>query len=238
MTHPLIEVCVDNAEGLAAAVAGGADRIELCAALSVGGLTPSPGLMALAARATVPVLAMIRPREGDFVYSSAEISQMVADIVAVRHAGLAGVVFGANRADATLDVAVLRELIAASKGLDMTLHRAFDLAPDPDAALETAISLGIPRVLTSGGARTAVAGRANLERLFKLAGSRVTIMPGSGITAETVSELRGLPLREVHASCAAERGVLPAMVAFGFAGATTRQTDPDRVRALRQALSD
>lgn len=238
MPGPLIEVCVDSAEGLAAAIAGGADRIELCAALAVGGLTPSAGLMALAARAPVPVYAMIRPRDGDFVYGLAEVEVMLTDIQAVRDAGLAGVVFGASCEDGTLDLAVLRDLVGASVGIGQTLHRAFDLVPDQERALQDVIALSIPRVLTSGGARAAVDGRAQLARLFDLANGAITIMPGSGINAETIHALRHLPLAEVHASCANAIAVAPAAVALGFSTPTRRQTSAAELRALRAALSD
>ena len=120
----LLEVCVDDALGLAEALAGGANRVELCAALAVGGLTPSVGLMALAARCGVPVMAMIRPRTGDFVYSPAEVSVMRADIQAVRQAGLAGVVIGASLTDGRLDPVVLADLMAGAQEMDVTLHRA------------------------------------------------------------------------------------------------------------------
>jgi copper homeostasis protein len=238
MAIPLIEICVDTAEGLAAAIEGGADRIELCAALSVGGLTPSRGLMAMAVASPVPVFAMIRPRDGDFAYSAREVAVMLADINAARDAGLAGVVFGANLADGGLDLAVLRALISAAQGMGQTLHRAFDLAPDLDQALEDAIALGIPRILTSGGAVTAIKGVAALERLCAQAAGRTMIMPGAGINARTVGALRHLPLAEIHASCASNLAVAAKAVDLGFAGPTRRQTDAAEVRALRRALAD
>lgn len=237
MSVPLIEVCVDGVEGLAAAIAGGADRIELCAALSVGGLTPSCGLMEIAARSPVPVFAMIRPRDGNFAYTTAEVDLMLADIGAARSAGLAGVVFGASNSTRTLDLPVLRELVGAAHGLGQTLHRAFDLAPDLDQALEDAIALGIPRILTSGGAATAIKGVAVLQRLFDRAVGRVVILPGSGINARTVGALRHLPLTEIHASCAIAMPVAEPAVALGFAGPTRRQTDVAELRALRAALT-
>lgn len=237
MPHPLIEVCVDSADGLAAAIDGGADRIELCSALSVGGLTPSRGLMERAARSPVPVFAMIRPRDGDFVYAARDVAVMLADIDAARNAGIAGVVFGANLPDGRLDLAVLRDLIAAAQGMGQTLHRAFDLAPDLDRATEDAIALGIPRILTSGGAITAIQGKAVLQRLFARAAGRIAIMPGSGINARTVAVLRHLPLAEVHASCSASVPVAERAVALGFAGPLRRQTDAGELRALRAALS-
>lgn len=232
-----LEVCVDTADGLAAAIAGGADRIELCAALALGGLTPSPGLMQIAGSCPVPVYAMVRPREGDFVFGPADITAMLADIAATRLAGLAGVVIGANRADGTLDLPVLQRLIEAAQGLDITLHRAFDLVPDMPAALEQVIALGIPRILTSGGARTAIDGAENLARLFEQAAGRIIIMPGAGITALSVVHLQHLPLREIHASCAAAHPVISAAVRLGFSSPERRQTDIADVLALRGALA-
>ena len=123
MARVLIEVCVDCAEGLAEAVAGGADRIELCSALEVGGLTPSVGLMRTASGCGVPVYAMIRPRAGGFGFSQEDVAVMLADIAAAREAGLAGVVLGAMRGDG-LDGAMLGTLTVAAQGMGTTLHRA------------------------------------------------------------------------------------------------------------------
>ncbi len=238
MPQPLIEICVDSPEGLAAAITGGADRIELCSALAVGGLTPSRGLMDMAAASPVPVYAMIRPRDGDFVYGASDVEVMLADIRAARDAGLAGVVYGANNPDGTLNIPVLRALAAAAHDMGQTLHRALDLAPDLDQALEDAITLGLPRILTSGGATTAIKGADRLERLFARAAGRIVIMPGSGINARTVGALRHLPLTDIHASCAISTPAAAAAVALGFSGPTRRQTDAREVRALRAALAD
>ena len=117
MTRILLEVCVDDAAGIAAAVEGGADRIELCAALGVGGLTPSAGLIALAADVALPVMAMIRPRAGDFVWAEDEVRAMLAEIEAVRGAGLAGLVIGASLPDGRLDARVLSRLVEAAQGV-------------------------------------------------------------------------------------------------------------------------
>ena len=206
MVEPVLEVCVDNPAGLAAALAGGADRIDMCAALGFGGLTPSAGLMALASKAQrrtgVPVYAMIRPRAGNFCYDDTEMAVMLADVAQARAAGLAGVVLGAGLADGGLDVGRLAGLVAAACGIGLTLHRVFDLVPDFGAALEQAVALGFRRVLTSGGTATAVQGLAELARLQVQAAGRLVIMPGAGIDADAVAVLRRrLCLREVHASC-------------------------------------
>lgn len=232
MARVALEVCVDCAEGLAAAVEGGADRIELCSALELGGLTPSTGLMRAAAGVEVPVYAMIRPRAGGFVFSTADVGVMRADIAAARGAGLSGVVLGASRPDGRLDEAVLADLAEAATGLGMTLHRAFDLAPDVAGAVELAVRLGFRRILTSGGAATAAQGVARLRETLAAAWGRVSVMPGAGITAETVGALRGLPVIEVHASCS-EAG--PA-AAPGFGA--PRRTSAAKVRALKAALVD
>lgn len=234
-----LEVCVDNPAGLAAAIAGGADRIELCSALSVGGLTPTAGFMSLAAEAPVPVYAMIRPRSGDFVYSEDELAVMERDINQARYAGLAGVVFGANRAGGELDRDVLMRLSQRAEGLGKTLHRAFDLVPDFAAAIEVAIDLGFERILTSGGAKTALEGIETLERIFEMAAGRITIMPGSGVAADTISELMiQLRLSEVHASCSRVINFEAGSVrALGFVAETEKQTDRQIVSALKHLLS-
>ncbi len=238
MTAIRLEVCVEDATGLAAAIAAGADRIELCSALALGGLTPSPGLMAMAAKAPIPVYAMIRPRAGSFVFSAEDVAQMLADIAAVKAAGLAGVVLGANSADGRLDADVLRDLRDAARPLGATLHRAFDLVPDPVQALETAIALGFDRILTSGGARTAPEGIETLTLVAERAAGRIGIMPGSGISAESVGALlQRFPFAEVHASCSSSIAEAPEAVAFGFAAAERRFTDADKVRGLKALLA-
>jgi copper homeostasis protein len=232
----VLEVCVDTAEGLAQAVAGGADRIELCAALAVGGLTPSAGLIELAARCGLPVVAMIRPRAGDFVWYEAEVAMMEAEIAAVRAAGLEGVVLGANLPDGRLDVPVLRRLVAASDGLETVLHRCIDLAPDMGKALEEAVELGFGRILTSGGETTAEAGATRIAALVAQAAGRITVMPGSGVNPGNAVMLKGLGIREIHASCSASSPMSGRVVEMGFAPPVRRQTDANAVRALRAAL--
>ncbi|PIB91189.1 copper homeostasis protein CutC [Caulobacter sp. FWC2] len=197
----LLEVCVDTPAGLAAAIAGGADRIELCSALALQGLTPAPGLMALAAEAPIPIYPMIRPRNGDFCYDAGDLDHIRRDIDAVRRYGLAGVTIGANLPDGQLDLAALEVLVEHSRGLGMTLHRAFDLVPDMAVALEAAIALGFERVLTSGGALTAQAGAEQLAELVQQADGRIAILAGAGVRPSNVAELvKRTGVREVHGS--------------------------------------
>ncbi|RWX79386.1 copper homeostasis protein CutC [Neorhizobium lilium] len=234
----VLEVCVDSAEGLAAAIEGGADRIELCACLAVGGLTPSPGLIALAAKAPIPVYAIIRPRAGNFFYDADSQAAMLADIDAVRAAGLAGVVIGASMADGRLDVPLLKQLKDHSEGLETTLHRAFDLVPDPFEALEQAVELGVERVLTSGLRPKAVDSLDLLQELVDRAGDRLSIMPGSGVNPWNVEQvLSRTGAREVHSSCRAlVRGADAKAVAFGFEPAQDAQTSAAVVREMREIL--
>jgi len=140
MADILLEVCVDDIAGLEAAIEGGADRIELCSALALGGLTPSPGLMSAAQRSPVPCYAMIRPRAGGFVYSAAEIDIMTNDIYFAASSGLAGVVFGASLPDGRLDAETLITLSNAIGSMPRTLHRAFDLVPDMAEAIRLDVS--------------------------------------------------------------------------------------------------
>ncbi|MFC3162507.1 copper homeostasis protein CutC [Ciceribacter thiooxidans] len=236
---PLLEVCVDDPAGLAAAIEGGADRIELCAALSLGGLAPSQGFMAHAARSPIPVHALIRPRTGDFVFFADDLRVMVDDVRAARSAGLAGVVIGALQLDGQIDVAALEALIAVAEGMDLTLNRAFDLARDQEEALETAVRLGFSRILTSGGARTVVEGLPRLERLANRAAGRLSIMPGSGVRPETAEALLSLPgVFELHASCSAPMDATdPRLSAFGFSQAGERRTTVAAVRAMKERMA-
>ncbi len=239
MRRRLLEVCVDDASGLEAAIAGGADRIELCSALSVGGLTPSPGLMALAAEAPVPVYAMIRPRAGSFLYGEADLRQMENDIRTVAGFGLEGIVIGANHADGRLDEGALARLLAAAEGLPATLHRAIDLVPEIDEAVDLAVSLGFERILTSGGEKTALAGLERIARMAARAAGRIEIMPGSGITLETVDPiLARLPDADIHASCSSPGAAEPENVlSLGFASGPLKRTDAAKVRALKARIS-
>lgn len=231
-----LEVCVDTAEGLATAIAGGADRIELCAALSLGGLTPSAGLMALAAACGVPVMAMIRPRAGDFLWSEAEVAMMEAEIAAARAAGLAGVVLGASLPDGRLDGPGLNRLVLAAAGMDLTLHRCLDLVPDMHEALELAIALGFRRVLTSGGAATVSDGLTRIAALVTQAAGRISIMPGSGVGPDLVPKLKALGIAELHASCSVPMPVSEQVAGLGFAPTDLRRTDAGKLRALRRAM--
>jgi len=235
----LLEICVEDSAGLAAAIDGGADRIELCSALSIGGLTPSAGLMLEAGRKPLPSFAMIRPRAGNFVWSDDDIAVMRDDIDMARRAGLAGVVLGASLPDGRLDRECLAMLVRHAGGLGLTLHRAFDLVPDWQEAIDAAVDLGFERILTSGGATSAIDGADEMERLISIAAGRISIMPGSGINPKTVSALiPRLPVGEIHASCAtAVAQDNERLVALGFSPPSPRRTDRATIAALKALLA-
>lgn len=238
----LLEVCVDTPAGLAAAIAGGADRIELCAALALQGLTPAPGLMAQAAKAPIPIYPMIRPRNGDFCYDAGDLDHMRRDIDAVREYGLAGVVIGANLSDGQLDLDALEMLAEHSRGLGLSLHRAFDLVPEQSVALEAAIALGFERVLTSGGALTAQAGAQRIAELVRQADGRIGILAGAGVRPSNVAELvRRTGVREVHGSFSGQiPGAAPGskLSEMGFVPPELRDTDEAAVAEAARILRD
>ena len=239
MPTPKLEVCVDTLAGLKAALAGGADRIELCSALSLGGLSPSIAFMEAAAHlSTVPVHVLLRPRAGDFCYDAGELALVEREIDLVRGAGLAGIVIGANVADGRLDVAALARLMLRADGLQATLHRAVDLAPDAVEAVRQATELGFTRILTSGGAPTAFEGRDGLAQMADAAGGQIGIMPGGGVRIENAAPFLSIKgISELHASCATSRECVDARLqAFGFVSGAERATDADLVRALKARM--
>jgi copper homeostasis protein CutC len=197
----LFESCVDSLDAALASVAGGARRLELCAHLDVGGMTPDPGLVREVVEAVpVPVFTMVRPRAGAFAYGEAEVDTMVRDIRLMRAAGAHGLVFGALRADRTLDDAVMRRLLSRVRPLPVTCHKAFDETPDLLAALDTLVTLGVDRVLTSGGRPTAAEGTAMLAALVARGGEAITVVAGGRVRANTVAALLWQTgVREVHA---------------------------------------
>lgn len=197
-----LEVCVDTLEGVLAAKAGGAARVELCAALSEGGLTPPVGLMRAAAKTGIPCHAMIRPRSGLFRFSADEVAMMAEDVRAAKEAGLAGVVLGVQDAEGRLDTGALRGLMELARGMGTTLHRVIDVVPDTMEALDQAIALGFDRVLTSGGAQEAPEGEAVISEMVRRAEGRISVMPGCGLTPENVAGIVAKTgVSEVHAAC-------------------------------------
>lgn len=242
-----LEICADSVESAVAAERGGADRIELCSALVIGGLSPSPELFrAVRRRVGIPVRVMVRPRFGDFLYTPAEREVMLAEAASWASLGADGIVFGALDAEGRLDAGFLSEMIRVTPAMRHTLHRAFDLVADPFAALEAAVGLGFDTILTSGQASSCLGGAALLKELRGRAAGRVTILGGAGVSAEAVPRLVAeAGLTDFHASA---KTVVQSGMAFrregvpmglpGFSEFEIWRTDEARVRALRSALDE
>ncbi|XP_033005818.1 copper homeostasis protein cutC homolog isoform X1 [Lacerta agilis] len=199
----LMEVCVDSVESAVNAERGGAGRLELCANLMEGGTTPTIGLLQVVKQCTrVPVFVMIRPRGGDFLYSDREVEVMKADIRLAKQHGADGLVFGALTEDGRVDTELCTALLAASRPLPVTFHRAaFDMVYDPLAALETLISMGFERVLTSGCDSSVLEGLPLIKRLTEQAKGRIVVVPGGGITERNLQRiLEGSGASEFHCS--------------------------------------
>lgn len=193
MTYPLIEVCVEGIDGFLAAQEAGADRVELCASLLEGGITPSFGVVAEAQRrARIPIHVIVRPRGGDFLYSDAEFQTMRADIATLRDLGVAGVVIGILTPEGEIDEARTKELVAAARPMAVTCHRAFDMTRDPDTALAALIRCGVDRVLTSGMRDTALEGLPILKRVVGAAHGKIKIMACGALDPNNIA----LVLRE------------------------------------------
>ena len=205
MTNGLtFEVCVDSVESAVAAERGGAARVELCSDLIEGGLTPSYGMLrTVRAAVNIELMAMVRPRGGDFCYSDAEFLVMQEDLAAAKDAGADGVVFGLLSPDGAVDTARTKHLLELARPLPVTFHRAFDMTRDPFAALDQLAALRVDRLLTSGQEPTALEGVDLIAELVRRAGRRLIVMPGGGITDRNVGRIvSATGVTEVHFGCA------------------------------------
>lgn len=193
MKQPLVEVCIGSLADAKVAETAGADRLELCAATEIGGLTPSAGLIEAVTEATqLPVMVMIRPRAGGFCYTADEYDTALREAKAALKFDIAGVVFGFLADDGQVDQARCREFVDLAEGRETVFHRAFDVVPDPMAALDLLIQIGVTRVLTSGQRATAVEGAALLRQLREHANDRIQVLPGGGVRAGNIQELERL----------------------------------------------
>lgn len=245
MSRRSLEICVDDIAGVRTAISGGADRIELCAALALGGLTPGAALVEAALRearqAGTAVHAMVRPRAGDFTYDADELALATAEARALIALGVDGLVFGALRGG-RLDEPALDAWVAtvatATRPVALTLHRAIDVTADPVAEVEVALRFGFDRILTSGGAPTAPEGSATIARMVARAEGRCRIMAGSGVRSDNAAGLLAATgVDDLHASASvAVNETDERVTALGFATPPRRRTDAGAVRALRAIL--
>ncbi len=232
---PIFEVCTDSLAGVIAARDAGAHRVEVCSSLDDGGVTPSVGLVELACELGIPVHVLVRPRAGNFVYSSLEMKVMLRDLEMVKNVGASGAVIGVLEPDGNLDLERTRELVAASKPMNVTFHRAFDVCQDPARVLEQLIALGVDRGLTSGQAPTALEGAPVIRALVEQARGRIVVMAGGGIRAHNVKRvLLETGVTEIHFTA---REALEAQaespLSFG-AHRETIQTEIERVISSAQ----
>ena len=200
MPNILLEIVASTVEDCIAAESGGADRIELCAAIASGGLTPSLGtLLEAQKRIRIPLMAMVRPRAGGFCYSEASFGVMLRDVALLLEHGADGIVFGILHSDRRVDTKRCGKMLELAGGKQTVFHRAYDVVPDPFRALEELIDLGFTRVLTSGQQKTALQGSALIRGLIDQARGRIEVLPGSGIRAHNVRELiNGTGCTQVH----------------------------------------
>ena len=200
-----LEICVDNFESLTSAIKNGADRIELCASLPEGGLTPPYAFIEAALQFDLPVFVMIRPRSCDFLYTSDEIEMMNRDIFYAKKLGAPGVVFGVLTDDGMIDSSAMKSLIKTASGMQITCHRAIDQVRDVFEAIDTLAELGVDRILTSGQAEDPYDGIDTLADMVTHANKRIMIM-AAGVSPQNVREIiQRTGVDEVHSAAAAWR---------------------------------
>jgi copper homeostasis protein len=229
-----VEICVGDLRSALEAGAGGADRVELCDHLEVGGTTPSAGTISEACRRlSIPVHVLIRPRAGDFTPDEPERAAMRHDVETARRLGASGVVFGMLNHDGTIDREEAARLIDAARPMSAAFHKAFDQTRDLDEALETLIALGVDRVLTSGGMPTAEEGADALARLINQAGDRIGVIVAGRLTVENLDAIIiRTGASEVHLGSAAEGLII------GPSGPHWRGVRAEEVRRIMGAVGD
>jgi len=196
----LVEICACSVDDVVESEKGGAQRVELCSALPLGGLTPSAGLVSESKRLSkLPVIVMIRPRSGGFCYTENEMSAMERDIDLAAENGADGFVFGILTSSGHVDQPRTKRLVQRASGLPTVFHRAFDVTPDPFEALESIVDLGVTRLLTSGQQSESMQGVELIRKIIEVAGDRIEVMPGGGVRQHNVAELVRLTgCRQVH----------------------------------------
>ena len=229
----LLEICTNSYQSVKNAQETGAHRIELCQELSVGGITPSYGLLKqIIENIKIPVFVLIRPRGGNFVYSNVEFEIMKSDIQLCKDLGCHGVVSGVLKEDKTIDIERTQELVELSRPLAFTFHRAFDEVVNPKEALEQLIKIGVERVLTSGQQETAEKGLTLLQELNELADNRIEILAGGGINADNALKFKEVGLKEIHTSASSKLEKDDSLFSMPLT-----YSDPQKIKAILDAIS-
>jgi copper homeostasis protein len=243
----LLEICCGSAEDALEAAAGGADRVELCSALFLGGLTPSLGsLLQVKAQTKIPVIAMNRPRQAGFCYSQTEFAVMERDAEIFVEHGADGIVFGILNGDGTVDIERTRSICRRAGTKQAVFHRAFDVIPDPFRALEELIDTGITRILTSGQKNSAPDGADLIAKLIEKAAGRIEVLPGAGLNAGNVRQfVAQTRCKQVHMTASKTQRdtstLANAQIEFGAPGGPPESefemTDREYVRRVKQELT-
>lgn len=241
----LLEICTDSVESAVRAQEGGADRIELCSGLVIGGLSPSPAMFRQIRMYTdLKIRVLLRPRFGDFCYDKYEFLTLKEEVEMFRDLGADGVVIGCLRPDGTLDLEQMEELVKAAGNAGITMHRAFDVCRDPYETMEQCISLGIDTILTSGQKSSAWEGRELLADLEKAAAGRIAILAGAGIGPSVIEKLASYA--GIHSFHMSGKKVIDSRMSFrregvpmgipGFSEFEIWQTDAEEVKSARTVL--
>lgn len=197
----ILEICANSYQSAINAQKSGADRIEICSELSVGGVTPSYAVLKkISKEITIPIHVLIRPRSGGFYYSDDEIEIIKQDIKLCKELGFNGIVSGVLNKDNSININTTKELVELSKPLSFTFHRAFDCVSNPKQSLEDLIEIGVDRILTSGLKQKAEHGIEILKELHQLARNKIIIIPGSGINATNIHLFKENGFKEIHTS--------------------------------------
>lgn len=242
----ILEICVESFESARLALEAGADRIELCSALDLGGLSPSGGLLKMIkSRLSITTHVLIRPRGGDFCYDDHEYATMLEDIHFAKELGAEAVVLGILTPVGDIDIARTKALVDEARPMSVTFHRAFDYVRDMNSALEDVIKTGAARILTSGGKQKALQGLPKITELNNLAQGRIIIMPGSGINrhnAKTIANTAGV--QELHFSASQKttgmmkyKNLELSLSESGDGDYLLRKTDFEEIKTIRELFT-
>jgi len=245
VANVLLEIVASTVDDCIAAEDGGADRVELCAAIATGGLTPSLGTLIEAKRSLgLPIMAMVRPRAGGFCYSAEDFATMRRDAELLLSHGADGIVFGILHPNGSIDRQRSGYLVELANGKQTVFHRAFDVVPDPERTLDELIDLGFTRLLTSGQKTTAFEGRESIRRLIARAGSRIEVLAGGGVRAHNVRQLvEATGCTQVHLTAFSARidaSTSASCLSFGGVpgspSGSYESVDPELVHRMRETL--